>query len=55
MCTESILSVGAVGPCRHNTFIGLASQHIPFVMTLHILMTFIHTIYGTAKLVYTGY
>ena len=43
MCTETVLAVGAVGLCRHNTFIRLISQHIPFVMTLHIVVTFIHT------------
>ena len=43
MCTETVLAVGAIGLCRHNTFTGLISQHIPFVMTLHIVVTFIHT------------
>ena len=32
-----------IGLYRHNTSTGLFSQHIPFVMTLHILVTFIHT------------
>ena len=42
MCTETVLAVGAIGLCRHNTFMRLISQHIPVVMTLHMVLTFIH-------------
>ena len=42
MCTETVLAVGAIGVSRHNTFMRLISQHIPVVMTLHMVVTFIH-------------
>ena len=42
MCAETILAVGAIGVSRHNTFMRLISQHIPVVMTLHMVVTFIH-------------